>query len=180
MSTDGGGWTLVLLNSNYPSHPTPTFYQAVNENNITGTLGNLNGGFDQWLGVKYWMTMGTKLRLEQGANSGSLVYRVDLDFTLNPNDSYRIFVGNPQLIIGSTLPGLIGHNNNRRLSTFGTDNDDLPAKCTDQYSNAPWWYGLCWNGSFWGGGFNQTFGHENKPYWAFSHDFFDWGAIWIR
>jgi len=67
MENDGGGWTLVLLNSNYATPPKPTWEQLVNEVNVTGTFSeDLTTGFDLFLGVKYWNMIGTQMRLNMG------------------------------------------------------------------------------------------------------------------
>jgi hypothetical protein len=183
MSTDGGGWTLVLLNSPYATHPKPSFAEAVSENNITGSMTSLMD-FDQLLGVGHWSGLGTQLRVEQGDNPGSLSHQVVYDFSVDPGNAYALQLSNEQVRIhlaGSASPGLFTTHNGQPLSTYDADNDGSTGNCSSSNSNSPWWFVDCWSGSFWGGGDSGGGPYENRPYWSGNGtEKFDWGAFWIR
>ncbi len=208
MDTAGGGWTLVLLNSKYPTSPTPTWDEAINGkneitygNNIEGTLTeNIYEDCDMFLGLKYWNRLGKTLRLEVGTlqltNVSNPVkldhqawydikiidYIIDTDPEPRLEPLYRIELtkqGN-SLKIGTTEPGLFTYHNNAPLSTRDRDVDEhTGTDCCKNYGNFPWWYRSCWAGSFWGGIVSS--GHQLKPYWTSSTtDYYEWGAFWIR
>ncbi len=185
MTTDGGGWTLVLLNSPYPTPPKPNWNDVVNTNNIQGSI---NGGlmaFDQFLGVKYWSSIGSSMRLEQGQSHTSLNHKATYTFSLNAGNNYALSMSNENILIniggGSAQPGMFNYHaaNNYQLTTFDADHDAYGSNCATYYSNTAWWYGSCWSGNFWGGG--DADGHQNAPFWTSSgSEYFPWGAIWIR
>jgi len=183
MTTDGGGWTLVLLNSTYSTPPTPTWTQLTSQNNITGNMSNgINGGYDQFMGVNFWGSIGTYARIETGSSSTSISHRAYYTLSLVSSSNYALSMINPNVTIGSTLPGIATYHaaNNYQLSTYDADHDAHGgANCATFYGNTAWWYGGCWDGNFWGGGTGG--GHLNKPYWTGSgSDYYDWGAIWLR
>jgi len=182
MTTLGGGWTLVLLNSQYSVPPKPTWTNVTTGNVITGTFGStLDSAFDQFLGVAYWNTLGTQMRVEAGSSSASISHRARYNFTLNSANNYALTMTNAILDIGSTYPGMATYHaaGNYQLSTFDADHDVYSANCANSYGNTAWWYGACWDGNFWGGG--ESGSHQNKPFWTGSSaDYYDWGAIWIR
>jgi hypothetical protein len=101
--------------------------------------------------------------------------------------------------VGSITPGLWGYHINGNsggtfnFSTIDADNDQYGAgQCSAFYTNAPWWYGGCWDGNFWGGGGQAGQGYLNAPYWTGSsqsqgdrngsgaQSFHDYGAIYVR
>jgi len=185
MTTDGGGWTMVLLNSNFAGPMDVNWYDTVNTNNIRGSIaGSLDDGFDQWLGVKYWNSIGTTLRVEAGASSTSMVHRATYTFSLDAGSNYAINLSNENIIIhaaGTASPGLYTYHNGRQLSAYDVDHDIYSNNCS-QVSGAdqPWWYGACWSGSFWGSNHGT---YVLKAYWTgsgSSGEYFDYGAFWIR
>jgi len=184
MTKEGGGWTLVLLNSPYATPPKPSWDQVVNDTNI---VGNMNGGltaFDQFLGVKYWNILGNEMMLEQGSSPTSIDHRAIYTFSLDSGNNYALSMSNENVLIqtqGTGLSGMFTYHaaNNYQLTTFDADNDVYGSNCAASYSNTAWWYGSCWSGNFWGGG--DVGGYTNNPYWTGSgSEFFPWGAIWIR
>ena len=186
MVTDGGGWTLVLLNSTYPNPPTPTWNDAINKNNVQGSLGNgIDGGFDFLLGLKYWNKLGKLLRVEAGSSSTSIKHRSDFAFNLSDSGEdplYNINLTDEKSIQGNTKPGLLMYENHKPFTTLDRNNDTWTSgNCANTFADVPWWYDACWRGSFWGGG--GAAGFQNKPYWNYdvsNMDFYNWGAFWIR
>lgn len=193
MITDGGGWTLVLLNSAYATAPAPNWENAVNSNNIQGNINSgLDSGFDQFIGVKYWNSLGNQARMETGANSTTINHRAYAKYALDAARNYALSMSDLSVKVntGETAnPGMYVYHaaRNLQLSTSDRDNDIYTKdgnnrnNCSTHYSNAPWWYGDCWDGSFWGGGTNSGDGYQNKAYWTSSGgEYFNWGAIWVR
>ncbi|MDD4781988.1 MAG: fibrinogen-like YCDxxxxGGGW domain-containing protein, partial [Tissierellia bacterium] len=180
MTTDGGGWTLALLNSQYGTPVVPNWNDVVNKNNITGSMENgLNSGFDSFLGVKYWNLLGNKLRIEQGGSSTSLSRRAYYDFYLDNNNYYALKLSNENVTLGGESSGFYTSHNNKPLTTYDADHDTNSGNCASYYGNTAWWYTSCWGGSFWGGGTGGSY--QNKPYWSgSSSNYYNWGAIWIK
>lgn len=185
MTTDGGGWTLVLNNgSSSVTPPKPTWTQVINSNNVTGTFGTNLTIFDQFLGVKYWNALGPQMRLTQGATPTSISHKAIYTFNLNPSNNYSLSMtaqGIPTTTTGTVIPGIYSFSvaNSFQLSTYDADHDTNSINCSTSYGNVAWWYGACWSGSFWGGG--DSGGYQNAPFWTGSTtEYFAWGAIWLR
>ncbi|MDD2644339.1 MAG: DUF2341 domain-containing protein, partial [Methanobacteriaceae archaeon] len=180
MTTNGGGWTLALLNSPYATPVVPNWNDVVNKNNITGNMENgLNSGFDSFLGVKYWNLLGNKLRIEQGSSSTSLTRQAYYDFYLDTSNYYALKLSNESITLGGASSGFYSSHNNKPLTTYDADHDANSGNCATYYGNTAWWYTSCWSGSFWGGGTGGSY--QNKPYWTgSSSDYYNWGAIWIK
>jgi ficolin len=181
MTTDGGGWTLVALNSPNNSGIQPPWQDATNGYTINGNFPNLMDT-DLLLGLNHWKQMGATLRVEMGSGPGTLDHRVDFDFTLDSNSNYTLSLTNPVVQIhnvGTDLPGLYTSHNGAQFSTFDRDNDTWPTgSCSFNFNNAPWWYNLCWSGSLWGFGQGTV---DDNPFWTGSDtEFFTWGAFWVR
>jgi hypothetical protein len=100
---------------------------------------------------------------------------------------------------GSIVPGLYDYHATGNgggsfgFSTIDADNDAYGGgKCSDFYTNAPFWYGGCWSGNFHGGGQSAGQGYLNAPYWISSsqsqgdrngsgaQSFWDYGAYYVR
>jgi hypothetical protein len=179
MSILDGGWTLVLLNSPYPTPPKPSWAQVVGQVNVTGNLQGGLSAFDLFLGVKYWNLLGTMLRVEAGDSSTSLEHLAVFTFSLDASNYYALNLANPQVLLGSITPGIYGYHNGRPLSTHDADHDAHTTACAPMYGNTAWWYGACWSGSYWGGGDGGSY--TNNPYWTSSGtDYHPWGAIWVK
>eukprot|EP00727_Mastigamoeba_balamuthi_P004901 m51a1_g14409 hypothetical protein (1465) ;mRNA; r:420660-430779 len=91
-----GGWTLAILNSQWPIEPTPNWYEAVWTANIQGELVYGLLSFDYWLGVRYWQSIGTTVLLQIGSSPHTLEKQTLLDFTLGEADNYAIHLSNPR------------------------------------------------------------------------------------
>jgi len=182
MTTSGGGWTLVLLNSPYATPPKPGWADATFGNSVTGTFGtDINGAFDQLVGVAYWNAIGNQLRVEVGASPTSISHRAYYSFYINESKNYSLSMTSGTLDVGSTYPAMATYHaaNNYQFTTIDSDHDASSSNCASNYGNTPWWYGSCWDGSFWGGGDSGSY--QNRPYWTGSgSDYYAWGAIWIR
>ena len=82
--------------------------------------------------------------------------------------------------VGGVTPGLYSSHaaNAWSWTTFDRDQDSLSGNCSASYNNAPWWYGACWDGSFWGG---NGSGYQNAPFWTGSGtDYYSYGAMYVK
>lgn len=178
MTTDGGGWSLVLLsNADVTGCPRPYWDEAVNNINLVGTISSDLTSFDLFMGVSYWNIMGSEARLDMGASPTSLNHRAYYDFSLDEGNNYALVMSNESVTIGSTSPGMFEYHNGIPLSTRDADHDNSSGNCSTFYYESAWWYNNCWSGSFWGGGL-EIF--QDAPYWTGMSEHFDYGAIWIR
>ncbi len=180
MNKDGNVWTIVLLNSLYPTPPKPTWNNAINRNNVTGAISVDLNSFDQLVGLKYWNLIGNRMILEIGVTPISIVHKASYYFSLNADANYALSMSNEQILIGSGSSGIYSYSaaNNRQFTTYDADHDVYVTNCSNNYSNTSWWYGSCWSGSFWGGG--DVGGYQNRPFWTGSGtDYNNWGAIWV-
>lgn len=182
MTTEGGGWTLVLLsNASVSQCPSPTWEEVINNVNYNGEYPADLASFDLFLGVKYWNALGTELRLDMGAGPSSLSHRTTYNFSLDEVSNYALSMTDETVLIhteGTASPGMYTYHNGRQLSTCNADHDASGGNCATFYNCAAWWYGNCWSGSFWGGG-GESF--LDAPYWTgTTTESFAYGSIWIR
>lgn len=182
MTTDGGGWTLVLLsNAGVAKCPRPYWNEVVDSINYNGTISTDLTSFDLFLGVKYWNLIGTEMRLEMGASPTTLSHRAYYDFSLDESNFYSLDMSNESVTInteGTASPGMFTYHNGRALSARDADHDAFSSSCSANYNGSAWWYGNCFSGSFWGGGGEIL---QDAPYWTDSgSEYFSYGAIWLR
>ncbi|MFA5432272.1 MAG: fibrinogen-like YCDxxxxGGGW domain-containing protein [Candidatus Paceibacterota bacterium] len=175
MTTNGGGWTLVLQNNSTITTPSPNWNDAINSNTISGTLGANQAAFDVLVGLSNWNKIGTQLMAQVGSSPSVISHRAVFTFSLNAMNNYFLTLSNLSVLLGGTTPGLYGYHNNRPFSAYDADHDAHTTNCSAVYSNHPWWYGACWDGSFFGGS-----GHQEASYWTGSTDDYPHGSIWIK
>lgn len=177
MTTDGGGWTLVLQNNSAVATPSPTWNDSINGNTISGTLSSNLTSFDQLVGLNYWNSIGTQMRLEFGNVPSAIVAEAIYNFYLDPTNHFAINLSNENLISGGVEPGLYTYHNGRPWTTSDVDNDANSGNCATYYNNHPWWYGSCWSGNFFAGGS----GYQEMAYWTDSGLMYGaYGSIWVR
>ena len=152
MTTYGGGWTLVLMSNKNKLPPQPTMQQAVTSITYVGA-GSDPGGRNVLVGLRYWNLLGTVMRVDMGNSSAhDRLHSAQYISYLDENDNYMLHMSSQQILAGGTAPGLYAYHNGKRFTTFDADHDDNSSgNCSADYGNAPWWYGDCWSGSFWGG-----------------------------
>jgi len=182
MTTDGGGWVLVLLsNSSVTYCPRPYWSEVIDSVNYNGTLSTDLTSFDLFLGVNYWNALGTEMRLDMGNTPSSLSHRAYYDFNLDESNNYALSMSNEVISIhteGTNQPGMFTYHNGRQLTTRDSDHDAWSGNCSSNYHESAWWYGACMSGSFWGGGGES---YQDAPYWTDSaSEYFEYGSIWIR
>jgi hypothetical protein len=183
MTTDGGGWTLVLLsNSSVSGCPRPYWTDAVNNINLNGTFSSDITSFDMFVGVRNWNLLGATARLDMGSAPASLSHRAYYTFSLNVDNFYALVMSNESITINTGVtasPGMYTYHNGSSLSTRDADHDTHSStNCSSNFGNSPWWYGDCWSGNFWGGGGAV---YQDAPYWTGSGtEYFSFGSIWLR
>jgi hypothetical protein len=179
MTTDGGGWSLVLLSNMSQQYcPNVDWNNVINNINYNGDPSSDISTYDLLLGLKYWNNLGSRMRVEVGSAPDSLSHRAYYDFSLNESVDYQLSMSNQSISIGGTSPGIYSYHNGKYLTTYDVDNDANSGNCATNYNNAPWWYSSCWSGNFWGGCGN---GYQDGPFWIGSgSEYFNYGSIWVR
>jgi len=182
MTTDGGGWTLVLLNNmGVTGCPRPYWNDVVNSVNLIGSLSSDITSFDLFLGVRNWNLLGTVARLDMGTSPSSLSHRAYYNFSLNEGNFYALMMSSESITInteGTASPGMYTYHNGRPLTTRDADHDSFGSNCSNNSGQSAWWYGACWSGSFWGGG---GAAYQDAPYWTGNGtEYFNYGSIWLK
>jgi len=180
MTVDSGGWTMVLINSTYNGPVRPDWNTAVTGNTLNGSMANGLNGFDQLLGLNFWLALGNTMRLDQGGGPAevNIVHRAYYKFSFDVNNWYKLQMSDGRVVKGGTVPDMYAYHNGRRFSTKDKDNDDCGGSCSISYGSGAWWYGCCWAGNFWGGNGSS---HTANPYWTSSvNDYYSWGAIYVK
>jgi len=176
MTTDGGGWTLVMQNSSGTNIVTPDW------NTATGTGVALNGSnglgsCDLLVGLANWSLIGNQLRYDFGPIPSSITNSATYNYSL-AGSNFVLGMSNESITVGATSPGLYSYNaaNGAAFSTHDQDNDQYGGFCsTENGMNSAFWYAACgW--SLWGfpgqvqsGGAMWNGGPTGN-----------WGAIWVR
>jgi len=179
MTNDGGGWTLVLQNNSSVTTPSPNWTNAINSISTIGTFGSNLTSFDVLVGLSNWNYFGTHLRAEVGTSPSSISHKATYStFSLNSLNNYALSLSGETIVAGGTSPGLYTYSaaNTYQFTTYDADHDVNSGNCAASYTNHPWWYGACWDGSFFGGA-----GYQEAPYWTGSaSDYYAYGSIWIK
>lgn len=176
MTTDGGGWTLVLQNNSTITSPSPNWNDSINGNTIMGTFGSNLTTFDNLVGLGYWNSIGTQVRLQVGTAPTALSHKATYTISLNAGNYYALNLSNQNILLGGTVPGFYAYHNGRPLTTYDADHDASGTNCAVQFTNHPWWYGACWDGSFFGGT-----GYQEAAFWTGSTaDYYAYGSIWLK
>jgi general secretion pathway protein G len=177
MTTDSGGWTLVLQNNSTVTTPSPSWSDSINTNNISGSLSSNLTTFDVLLGLGYWNNIGTQLRAQVGTSPTTLLHKATYTFSLNTSNYYALNLSNQNILVGANAPGLYYAHNNSPFTTYDADHDSNSGNCATYYNNHPWWYTSCWDGNFFSGGSS----YQEAAYWTGSTaDYYAYGSIWIR
>lgn len=164
-----------------PSSQTNVSYNnAENMLNYVGSYGNTNLAFNLFVGTKYYVHLGreivqfvstTPVTLSDFSNHTK---RYKWGFTgMNSTYGFQGAFGIDDET-GTGAPGFFSYHaaNSYSLTTYDRDQDGHSGNCSTSYGNQPWWYGSCWDGSY--------FGHNNGPYWSGSTtDNHNYGAVYI-
>ncbi|MFC1754635.1 FG-GAP-like repeat-containing protein [Thermoproteota archaeon] len=170
MSTDGGGWTLVWSNTREGTGKPVTDITWTNAIDglsiIDDTISSDLESFNYYLGLDHWEDIGTELRYDWANDYGSPIdQQFYADFYFDESNYYAIKMSNHRQTIGSTTAGLWETHNNQPFTTYDSDHDQSGGNCAASFSNTPWWYTSCWDGSINGGGERTGSGYYNGAYW---------------
>ena len=177
MTRDGGGWTLVANNVDaVADNPTPNWVDALTAVTTVGTYGDDLSLFDVWVGLDYWNSLGTQIRMDFGNTVGEPAYQVIYDFEVDTAGNYSLDLGEGGPTIGDadTEMSADGWHAGAGFSTFDQDNDTLDdGNCSfETGANTPFWYKACWRETLWG------YAKETGPF--FNHEVRSWGAYWVK
>jgi len=188
MTTDGGGWTLVwsntrtgtnkpVTNLNWVSATTTTPLCSQAQGAGTGCATYLNNSketFNYFIGLDWWNRItshnkNSEMMYQWSSNYGSPIEQsAKFNFTrTNASKLYMMNTTNYLQLVGAVVPGVFSYHFNTKMpfSTVDQDNDMHSVTCTSQYNNTPFWYNLCWSGSFNGGGETSANGYYNGAYY---------------
>ncbi|GIY94728.1 techylectin-5B [Caerostris extrusa] len=143
MTTDGGGWTIIMRRGDYNEKMT-SFHR--NWLSYKNGFGDVEGEF--WLGndVINFMTSedDNMLRIHMSAFDGD---DINLDYTSfsisNESTNYHLKIGLP--VSPSNAANSLRYHNNHPFSTFDRRNDDFEQNCAATYKGG-WWFNGCYFG----------------------------------
>jgi len=194
-SFQGGGWVLVASHPINVSIPTLTYAQAAQSysGNASSTYGSGDPkSYSVWVGLNGWndivtannagrnfvyYTAGSQISL---SNIASHSRRSSWKWTGWSSTFQWNGVSALSNDVGGSTPGLWSYHigNNYSFTTSDTDQDAYGANCSSAFNNAPWWYGACWDGNFWGG---NGSGYANAAFWTSSGgDYYTYGAMYVK
>lgn len=192
---EGGGWVLV------GSHPFGVNIQALTYNQAaesydsyaTSTYGSGDPKtYSMWMGLSAWDA------IVQANNVGRNVvfYVASSQVPLGAIGSHSkrakwtwtgwganynwVGAANLSTQLGSPDPGIWTYHiaGNYNFTTTDRDQDVYGSNCSNLYNSAPWWYGACWSGSFWGG---NGSGYQPAAFWTSSgSDYHTYGAYYVK
>lgn len=198
METEGGGWTLVWSNTREGSNKPVTSINDYNSKNTkplcsqaqnsssdkTGQCSIMNRAhgnrINYFLGLNRWNQIGKNSNMELMYNwttdyNQPIIQsmKADLQPFIAPN--HILNLSNYVQLKGSNVAGLYETHSGAKWSNYSSDRDNNPDTfCGRSYTNTPWWYTACWDGSINGGGENSGNDYYNGAYWDSSDK--KWGT----
>ena len=197
-SYSGGGWVMVATHPLSTSIPGFTYAQTTTNVPQLGSSGFTVGSSDPkqyatFMPLRQWTYI-----TSANNNGNNFVYftaasKVELGNTASHQRRSRwtwtgwgsayAWQGANNLVneVGGTTPDLWNYHigNGYNWTTYDADQDAYSGNCSTSYNNAPFWYGACWSGSFWGD--DGAGGYSNSPFWTGSAgDWYNYGAYYIR
>ena len=189
MTTDGGGWTLVWSNTrggtNKPTTNMKWEEAATTLPKCSQAGGSGTGcnpylswgleGFNYFLGINWWSKITNQNKNIEMLYAWASDYAQPIQQSakwnlnrLNSSQLYLLKASNYTQLVGGLSAGISNYHmaNQFPLSTIDRDNSQRVAEsCVSLYSNGPFWYGNCWNGSIHGQG-EVPGPHFNGAYWS--------------
>lgn len=191
MTTDGGGWTLVMSNLRDGTNKPTTNLSFYNTTTVSTPRCSLAAGstsangancslvtsnkeqYNYFIGLDQWNEIGKKQKYmefltEWRTDYGKAVAqaaKMALE-KFDPFRQYTINLLNLTSLTGSVTPGIFGSHNGKALTAVDTNITITGHSCSTGYSNNPFWYFSCWSGSMFGGGENMGGGYYNGSYWT--------------
>ena len=116
--------------------------------------------FQMFIGLKFWNIIGGNKMLYKWALSGVNYDQIaEINGKIgDASNNYSLQLTSTSLvhIVGTAQPGIFYHHNGKQFSTYDADHDLSSANCSAIYTNTPFWYAGCWDGSIEGGGSSST------------------------
>lgn len=168
MTTDGGGWTLVVLtNAGLEGHPDVTLAEAKTTfSNVNGTLGADLDAFDYFMGTTFWSHVGQtgEMLWRVGVSKGDVKDVVRNTFTMAAGGESVSFAGYTALAGG--IPN-IDYNSGGLLHAKDARAAGAPFSCVGDGDglHGPWFYKTCSNVSPWSTGHGDCGGKPVSMQW---------------
>jgi len=186
--TEGVPVVMVLSNRMGTDPFGDTTYSTLTSASVTveGTYSSARD-FNVFVGLPYWPYLGDSVI--QGVYNNTNTYSTSDAVELGSMTKSAVWqyagwtsgyaFDDPRDIrlLGSTSgnPGMYDYH---ALNGFDFSTYDYGNTCPGNYGGAPWWYGSCWSGSYFGGGSSGSY--QNGPYWTSSGgDYYAYGAIYL-
>jgi hypothetical protein len=191
MEYDGGGWVLVATHPINVAIPGLTHAQTDNYQ-TNGSSGFVRGtstpyGYATMVGLSAWESIVAQNGLQRTCVYFTASSQVALGSVSSHSRRSRwnwggwgssyAWLGYNNLIneVGGTTPGFWSYHISGNYNFITYENGG----CGSSYANAPFWYGACWDGNFWGG--NGGGQYANAAFWTGSgSDYYNYGAIYVR
>jgi hypothetical protein len=189
MTTDGGGWTLVWSNTRGGSNKAitgMTWEAAVKTTPLCSQAGGSGTGCNPYLtwgaeGFNYFIGLNWWSKITNQNKNVEMLYNWASDFgqpiqqsakwnlkRINASQLYILKASNYTQLVGGTTAGLLSYHMGNQFPFSTIDRDNSPRitePCASLYSNSPFWYGNCWNGTIHGQG-EFAGAHFNGAYWS--------------
>jgi len=195
-SFEGGGWVMVASHPINVSIPTTLTYAQAAQSTAGYSSSTYGSGdpktYSMWVGLAGWSAITTA----NAAGKNFVYYTAGSQVALSATGSHSrrsrwkwdgwnslYSWNNPNTLVndvGGTTPGLWSYHigGGYNFTTYDTDQDVYGSNCATLYNNAPWWYGACWDGNFWGG---NGSGYANAAFWTGSGgDYYNYGAMYVK
>lgn len=172
MTTDGGGWTLIVLtNGNVDGHPNVPFAAAKDEPvNINGTFSADLNAFDYFMGTNFWNLAGSsnkQMLWKVGTDASNILDVVRATFNVYGGGERIHWEGYVALQGG--IPN-IDYQNEGFLHAMDQATAGAPFPCTEEAQpgvglHGPWFYTACSNASPWCTGHGDCGGLPVRMQW---------------
>tara|TARA_R100000005_G_C5003371_1_gene211584 strand:+ start:3118 stop:4083 length:966 start_codon:yes stop_codon:yes gene_type:complete len=192
---DGGGWVMV------GSHPYGVNLQSLNYNQAaesydwyaTSTWGSGDPkSYSVWAGLRAWDAVAAANNVGRTVvlyvassqvplgSTGSHTKRARWNWTGWGTQFDWVGESGLNTELGSPDPGMWTYHiaNGYNFTTTDRDQDQYGSNCSNLYNRAPWWYGACWSGSFWGG---NGANYQPATFWTSSgSDWHNYGGLYVK
>jgi hypothetical protein len=177
MTTAGGGWTLVWSNLRGGRGKPTTELQfkaaILTLPRFAGAISSSLESFSVYTGLAHYPALSPEgqMRYAWSADYGRAIDQMaTCNYSLDPDANYTLTVSGCGQDLGTVMAGLFVYHSGLPFSAYDVDNDsDTTLNCAAVFTETPFWYGACWNGSLNGGGEDEGTGasiYRNAAYWT--------------
>jgi hypothetical protein len=175
MTTDGGGWLLVMRNANVATNISNGFWNK--------TWVNYKAGFGDvsvpsssgWIGNDKlnWLTVGGREFVVRDSTMNHYYANFSV---MNETNKYKMTVQSTATSNDASYPFSTYHSG-ANFTTADQDNDGQAGNCATNYGNTGWWYQP--SGCYW---MIYSANNTSGTYWRTNGSYYTptWSEFWIR